>query len=139
MRNLKDIILERLILSKNKPVRKDFVNINHVGWDEFLDNFHKMNNPSIYLKKHKTSNNDKYRVVAENGYLGIQHLMHKQINDIYCVSDAFNPKQTEYLAVEINTRPLTRLTVYNMEELIDIFGKDQLEEIYTYILEHARN
>ena len=43
MRNLKDIILERLILSKNKPTRKDFVNINHVGWDEFLDNFHKMN------------------------------------------------------------------------------------------------
>lgn len=140
MRNLKDIILERLILSKDKSHQKEFVNINHVGWDEFMDNFSKMNNPSIYLKLHKTSNNDKYRVVAEDGYyLDIQHLIHKQINDIHIVNDAFNTVHTKYLVVEINTRPLTRLNVYNMEELLGIFGKDQLEEIYAYILNHAGN
>ena len=150
MRNLKDIIierlnisnnviLERLILSKDKSYQKEFVNINDVGWDEFMINFHKMNNPSIYLKKHKTSNNDKYRVVAEDGYPSIQSLMHKQINEIYCVSDAFNSAHPEYICVEINTRPLTRLKVHNMEELLGIFGKDQLEEIYMYILDHARN
>ena len=150
MRNLKDIIierlnisnnviLERLILSKDKSHQKDFVNINHVGWDEFMDNFSKMNNPSIYLKLHKTSNNDKYRVVAEDGYPGIQSLIHKQINDIYIVNDAFNTSHPKYIVVEINTRPLTRLNVHNMEELLGIFGKDQLEEIYAYILEHAGN
>jgi hypothetical protein len=139
MRNLKDIILERLILSKDKSHQKDFVNINHVDWDEFMDNFSKMNNPSIYLKLHKTSNNDKYRVVAEDGYQGIQSLIHKQINDIYIVNDAFNTLHPKYIVVEINTRPLTRLNVHNMEELLGIFGKDQLEEIYAYILEHAGN
>lgn len=139
MRNLKDIILERLILSKDKSHQKEFVNINDISWDEFLDNFHKLNNPDIYLKKHKTSNNDKYRVVADGYCLDIQHLMHKQINEIYCVSDAFNSSHPVYICVEINTRPLTRLKVHNMEELLCIFGKDQLEEIYMYILNHARN
>ena len=139
MRNLKDIILERLILSKTKTNNSNYIDIDNVTWDEFMDNFSKMNNPSIYLKKHKTSNNDKYRVVAEDGYPGIQSLIHKQINDIYIVNDAFNNSQTKYLVVEINTRPLTRLNVHNMEELLGIFGKDQLEEIYVYILDHARN
>lgn len=139
MRNLKDIIVERLILSKTKSNNDNYIDIDNVTWDEFMDNFHKMNNPSIYLKKHKTSNNDKYRVVAEDGYPGIQSLIHKQINDIYIVNDAFNTSHPKYIVVEINTRPLTRLNVHNMEELLGIFGKDQLEEIYAYILEHAGN
>ena len=139
MRNLKDIIVERLILSKTKSNNDNYIDIDNVTWDEFMDNFHKMNNPSIYLKKHKTSNNDKYRVVADDGYPSIKSLMHKQINEIYCVSDAFNSAHPEYICVEINTRPLTRLKVHNMEELIGIFGNDQLEEIYKYILDHARN
>lgn len=139
MRNLKDIIVERLILSKTKSNNDNYIDIDNVTWDEFMDNFSKMNNPSIYLKLHKTSNNDKYRVVAEDGYPGIQSLIHKQINDIYIVNDAFNTSHPKYIVVEINTRPLTRLNVHNMEELLGIFGKDQLEEIYAYILEHAGN
>lgn len=139
MRNLKDIIIERLILSKTKSNNDNYIDIDNVTWDEFMDNFSKMNNPSIYLKLHKTSNNDKYRVVAEDGYPGIQSLIHKQINDIYIVNDAFNTSHPKYIVVEINTRPLTRLNVHNIEELLGIFGKDQLEEIYAYILEHAGN
>lgn len=137
MRNLKDIILERLILSKDKSHQGEHIDVENLTFDEFLNTFSKMNNPDIYLKHSRKSDGSKYIVSPpQNSAPSIAKYKGKKINEIYA---AFSSSKGHYINIVIGTRPTSIISAQNIDDIKDVFGIEQLEELYKYILKYARN
>ena len=137
MRNLKDIILERLILSKDKSHQREHVDVENLTFDEFLNAFSKMNNPDIYLQHSHRSDGSKYIVSPrQNAPQSIVKYKGKKINEIYA---AYSSSKGHYINIVIGTRPTSIISTQNIDDIKDVFGIEQLEELYKYILDHARN
>lgn len=135
MRNIKDIIVERLILSKTKSNNNNYIDIDNVTWDEFMDNFSKMNNPDIDLVRLPGASSDKFFINTTLGsHTVLGTLNGKQVTEFYKIT---GPRRG--INIKIKSKLVPSLSLRSMEDLIDTFGKDQLSEIYNYILNHAGN
>lgn len=137
MRNLKDIIVERLILNKDKSHQQEFVDVENLTFDEFLNTFSKMSNSDIHFRYLRRSDGSKYIVSpSKNSNPTIAKYKGKKIREIYT---EFSLNNGRYITIELETRPKYSISTKNINDIKDIFGIDQLEEIYTYMLNHAGN
>jgi hypothetical protein len=137
MRNLKDTISEKLQISRNKQPRREFKDVENLTFDEFLNTFSKMNNPDIYLQHSHRSDGSNYIVSPQqNTPQSIAKYKGKKINEIYA---AYSSSKGHYINIVIGTRPTSIISTKNIDDIKDVFGIEQLEELYKYILDHARN
>jgi hypothetical protein len=137
MQEIKTYISERLILNKDKSHQREYVDVENLTFDEFLNTFSKMNNPDIYLQHSHRSDGSNYIVSPQqNTPQSIAKYKGKKINEIYA---AYSSSKGHYINIVIGTRPTSIISTKNIDDIKDVFGIEQLEELYKYILDHARN
>ena len=100
-----------------------------------MDNFSKMNNPDIDLVRLPGASSDKFFINTTLGsHTVLGTLNGKQVTEFYKIT---GPRRG--INIKIKSKLVPSLSLRSMEDLIDTFGKDQLSEIYNYILNHAGN
>lgn len=137
MQEIKTYITERLILNKDKSHQHEYVDVENLTFDEFLNTFSKMNNPDIYLQHLHRSDGSNYIVSpSQNTNPPITKYKGKKINEIYA---AYSSSKGHYINIVIGTRPTSIISTQNIDDIKGVFGIEQLGELYKYILDYARN
>lgn len=122
MKTLKQHINEKLFISKDTK--------QEISWDSFIEALLKHNDGTLELEKNNieifVSPPDKF---ASNTLLG--RLKGRQITEIRVYG---NRNDGYRISIDIDDDFQSGLTIHDIEDLIDVFGNEQIEQIYSMIL-----
>lgn len=128
MKSIKQHILERLIISKTKET-----NDIKPTWNSFIEALLKHNDGTLELEKDNieifVSPPDKFA-----NYTLLGRLKGRQITEMRVYG---NRNDGYRISIDIDDDFQSGLTILDMEDLIDVFGEEQLTEIYNYLFYEA--
>lgn len=130
MKSIKQHILERLVLSKTKET-----NDIKPTWNSFIEALLKHNDGTLELEKDNieifVSPPDKFA-----SYTLLGRLKGRQITEMRVYGNG-NRNDRYRISIDIDDDFQSGLTILDMEDLIDVFGEEQLTEIYNYLFYEA--
>lgn len=130
MKSIKQHIQERLIISKTKET-----NDIKLTWNSFIEALLKHNDGTLELEKDNieifVSPPDKFA-----NYTLLGRLKGRQITEIRVYGNG-NHNDEYRISIDIDDDFQSGLTILDMEDLIDVFGEEQLLEIYNYLFYEA--
>jgi hypothetical protein len=122
MKTLKQHINEKLRISKNTK--------QEISWDSFIKALLKHNDGTLELEKDNieifVSPPDKF-----TRYTLLGRLRGRRITEIR----VYVNRDDEYrISIDIDDNIQSGLTIHDIEDLIDVFGNEQIEQIYSMVL-----
>lgn len=125
MKTLQRHINERLVLSKNKK--------QEITWDLFIEALLNHNQGTLYLTNPKI-NKDNIQIFVNppddlSGTI-LGKLKGSQVTKIYVCERERNKHNKHYIRLDINSGFQSGLTILDMDDLRDVLGEEQLEQIY---------
>lgn len=122
MKLLQQYINERLILSKNKK--------QEITWDLFIEALLNHNQGTLYLTNPKI-NKDNIQIFVNtpddlSGTI-LGKLKGSQVTKIYVGE---RERNKHYIGLDINSGFQSGLTILDMDDLRDVLGEEQIEQIY---------
>lgn len=128
MKSIKQHILERLIISKTKET-----NDIKLTWNSFIEALLKHNDGTLELERDNieifVSPPDKFA-----NYTLLGRLKGRQITEMRVYG---NRNDGYRISIDIDDDFQSGLTILDMGDLIDVFGEEQLLEIYNYLFYEA--
>jgi REP element-mobilizing transposase RayT len=122
MKTLKQHINEKLFISKDTK--------QEISWDSFIEALLKHNDGTLELEKNNieifVSPPDKFA-----SYTLLGRLKGRQITEIRVYG---NRNDGYRISIDIDDDFQSGLTIHDIEDLIDVFGNEQIEQIYSMVL-----
>lgn len=122
MRNFKDIILEKLKVSKK-----------NITWDDFINILNKQSYSSCWSDELRAPNADFVKYPDVKNMDGYKLIYIKSLEHYY---------QNKWAEIAVKKYPFDskkNFKIENLEQLLEFIEYDVLEEIYEYCLEHTEN
>ena len=128
MKNLKDIILEKLKVSKNI--------VPDITFEQFIEEFQKMNNPTIYFERYLDLIGGDYptfrsypgMIASQSKYIGKKFKIMEIVRNI--------KGQIELqLGFKYSVDGITGIAISNTDDLYNYLGYDQVSILYDLIKE----
>lgn len=129
MKNLKDLILEKLKVSKKTLPSND------ITYEKFIDEFQNMKNPTIYFENHLNLIGGDYPTF--NSYPGMSvaynKCVGKKFKNMYLVN--IKSKIELHLDFKRLINSTKGIIISNTDDLYNYLGDDQVLTLYTLIKE----
>ena len=128
MKNLKDIILEKLKVSKNI--------VPDITFEQFIEEFQKMNNPTIYFERYLDLIGGDYPTFRSypGMSIGYNNCVGKKFKDMYLVRNT-NRQIELQLGFKRSVNGTTGIVITNTDDLYNYLGYDQVSILYDLIKE----